>query len=131
MGNIKLLKEVRENIVLNPETHNQKTWFCETSMCIAGHAALMSGKVKVLKDPAFGLYLADEDGDAVSAAGVAQDELELTDSERGYLFYCMDDFTSIKRMDQVIELWEEGKTLDDIEWEDRIPDPSDDDDSEY
>lgn len=127
MGNIKLLKEVRETIVLNPETHNQKTWVCGTRMCIAGHAAVMSGKAKVASSLAWGDYFVDMDGQDVTASEIAQDELDLTEEEREYLFFCMDNEIAIKRMDQVIQLWEDGKILENLPYEEWIHDGTEDD----
>lgn len=120
MGNIKLLKDVRDAILLDPKSHNQNTWVCETSMCIAGHATVMSGKAKFSNDINYGAILIDENGDYVSASVAGEEALGLTDLEREYLFYCMENVTSIKRMDQIISLWEDGKTLDEIDYDDWI-----------
>jgi len=128
MGNIKLLKEVRDNIVMNPDKHNQKTWVCGTRMCIAGHAAVMSGKAKVAHSIDWGDYFVDQYGDDVSPSSVAQDELSLSPEEYEYLFFCMDNEIAIKRMDQVIQLWEDGKVLENLPYEEWIHDGSEDED---
>lgn len=131
MGNIQLLKDVRDAILLDPKSHDQKTWVCDTSMCIAGHAAVMSGRAKVSKDTDWGVALVDDEGEYVNASYEAEEVLELTDSERRYLFYCMDNEVSIKRMNQIIALWEEGKTLEDMDPEDRITYEGEDTDDDY
>lgn len=133
MGNIKLLKDVRDTIIKNPDSHNQSSWICDTTMCIAGHAAVLSGRAELRVDEPYGAYLASVSDPELSlyASDVGEEVLDLTEEERMYLFYCMDNETSIRRIDHLLELWEAGKVLDDIEWEDRIPDPGDDDDSEY
>lgn len=42
--NVKLLKQVRDYIIAHPDSYNQGSW-CGTKCCIAGHAAVLSGKV--------------------------------------------------------------------------------------
>lgn len=122
MGNVDLLKKTRDHILLFPETHDQSTWHCETTMCIAGHASVLAGAklargVDFSGDPATFMYF---EGDLINAASFAEEELGLTETEANYLFFCMDEDVAVKRVDQVIALWEEGKTLDDIEYDDRI-----------
>lgn len=49
MKNVKLLQDTLSWIKAHPESHNQGDWghydseACETSMCFAGHAAILSG----------------------------------------------------------------------------------------
>lgn len=127
MGNINLLKKVRDEIVMNPESHDQSNWFCETSMCIAGHAAVLSGRAVMKIEPEWGLGLYSTEGNyPVYASDEAEKALDLSDAERHYLFYCMNNEVSIKRMDQLISLWEEGKVLEDLPYEDRLEDPDED-----
>jgi hypothetical protein len=119
MGNIELLKKTREHILKYPETHDQGSWHCGTTMCIAGHAAILAG-AELKKDARW----ADEivmyvDGERVSAENFAMDQLRMTSADAGYLFYCMDNQRALERLDQVITLWEQGKTshdLDEGEW---------------
>jgi hypothetical protein len=40
---IKLLRRIQKHILANPKTYRQDQWHCGTAMCIAGHAAMMSG----------------------------------------------------------------------------------------
>jgi hypothetical protein len=127
MGNINLLKKVRDEIVMNPESHNQAMWFCGTTMCIAGHAAVLSGRAILKTSPGWDNGLYSTDGDyPVNAAVEAERALDLSDAEYHYLFYCMNNEASIKRMDQLISLWEEGKVLEDITLQEWIEDPDED-----
>lgn len=41
--NLDLLDAVVAHIEAHPEQHDQTTWFCGTTACIAGRTALMSG----------------------------------------------------------------------------------------
>lgn len=49
MKNVKLLKDTLDWIKFNPKTHDQGNWghydeeACETTMCFAGHAAILAG----------------------------------------------------------------------------------------
>lgn len=128
MGNIKLLKDVRDTIIMNPDSHNQSSWICDTTMCIAGHAAVVSGRAEVRVDKLYGVYLANvsDPEESLYASDVGVEVLDLTDDERHYLFYCFDNETSIRRIDHLLELWEAGKVLDDIPEEDWIEDPTED-----
>ena len=40
--NVKLLEQVRDHIVANPEEYNQGHW-CGTQHCIAGHTVVLAG----------------------------------------------------------------------------------------
>lgn len=124
MGNIELLKKTKEQIILFPEKHDQKTWHCSTSMCIAGHASVLAGaKLEVFypHDPDAYTYLVDPEGNEVFASVFAMEALDMTEEERQYLFYCLNDEIALKRVDHVIQLWEEGKTLDDVSEDEYVP----------
>ena|SRR5690349_4695053 len=126
--NIELLKQVKDSILMDPDSHDQKTWFCDTSMCIAGHAAVMSGAtVQASRNYSDLLEMVDEHGNMIHPPEYAQEALGLSDDEREYLFYCMNNAVSLKRMDQVIQLWEEGKEIDDLPEEELIEDPDESD----
>lgn len=122
MGNIELLKEVKNRILLDPKAHDQESWFCETTMCIAGHAAVQAG-AKLRENPMYPgeLQMVDYFGNLIHTPEFAQEKLGLTEDERTYLFYCMDNQVALKRVDQVLQLWEEGKTIDSAPIEDLIP----------
>lgn len=121
MGNVQLLKKTLEQILKFPETHNQEDWHCGTTMCIAGHAAVMAGaELKAESDGTVRLW---HDGVVVSASRFADEKLGLTDFEFNYLFFCMDNETSIKRLEQIIALWEAGLTDNDMPEEDYIEIP--------
>ncbi len=123
MGNVDLLKRTLDQIVKFPEKHSQDTWHCETTMCIAGHAAVLAGaKLK----GSYGNTELWHDGMVVSASRFADEALGLTDFEYNYLFFCMDDDTAIRRMKQIIALWEEKGSVYHLEDEDyiEIPDRS-------
>lgn len=121
MGNVDLLKRTLDQIVKFPEKHSQDTWHCETTMCIAGHAAVLAGaKLKVGYHGNTELW---HDGMFVSASRFADEALDLTDFEYNYLFFCMDDDTAIRRMKQIIALWEEKGSVYHLEDEDYIEIP--------
>lgn len=121
MGNMKLLQEVKDNILRDPNSHNQETWFCDTSMCIAGHAAVSAGaRVQACEMYSGSFEMVDQDGNLIFTPEFAQEKLDLTDEERTYLFYCMDNAVALKRIDQVLQTWEEGKVIDDLAYNDLI-----------
>lgn len=122
MGNIELLKKTREQIIMFPDKHDQGSWHCGTTMCIAGHACVQAGAKLEIHDN--GMTELVYEGRAISAPCFADDMLDLSNDEYGYLFFCMDNEVAMKRMDQVIALWEEGKVLEDISWDERIEDPN-------
>lgn len=127
MGNIELLKKTKEFMQANPSLHNQDTWIkfrgvastnmCHTSMCTAGHAAVLAG-AQVPTHAQYvdnGWTLSKEGkieywGDAVSLW--AGDKLGFNDHEYNYIFFCLDKTTLFQRIDQLIALWEEGKEFD-------------------
>jgi hypothetical protein len=129
MGNIELLKKTKEHMQSNPDKHDQGTWIsfpyasspmsnmCHTTMCTAGHAAVMAGA----EIPTFEQYLElgwtlnsegkmDYYGEGV--AGWAGDKLGLNDDEYDYLFFSLDKEELFARIDQVLALWESGQQFD-------------------
>jgi hypothetical protein len=129
MGNIELLKKTKEYMQANPEKHNQGTWIsfpsasaplsnmCHTTMCTAGHAAVLAGA----EVPTFQEYLevgwtlnpegkVDYCGDGV--ATWASDRLGLNCDEYDYLFFSLDKEELFARIDQVLALWESGQQFD-------------------
>lgn len=118
MGNVDLLKRTLDQILRFPEQHSQDTWHCETTMCIAGHASVLAGAQ--LKVGSHGETELWHDGLIVSASGFADAALDLTDFEYNYLFFCMDDNTAIKRMEQIIGFWEQGLRVTSLDDEDYI-----------
>lgn len=121
MGNVDLLKRTLDQIVRFPKTHSQDKWHCETTMCIAGHASVLAGAQ--LRIGTMGETTLVFDGHTVSASNFAFNALDLTDFEYNYLFFCMDDDTAIKRMEQIIALWEENGSVHHLEDEDYIETP--------
>lgn len=128
MGNIELLKKTKAQILAFPEKHDQGSWHCETTMCIAGHASVLAGASLRISKDYFGdgiTELVDEYGAKVQASWYASDALDLTENEANYLFLCMDNAIALQRIDQIIELWEKGLTLDEMFWDDYIFEDSD------
>lgn len=124
MSNVDLLKRTLDQIVKFPETHSQGTWHCETTMCIAGHAAVLAGAK--LKVGSYGDTKLWHDGSVVSASRFADEALDLTDFEYSYLFLCMDDYVAIQRMKQIIGFWEQGIRVTALGEEDYIGPPDTD-----
>jgi hypothetical protein len=124
MGNIELLRKTREFMEANPRVHNQSTWIsfsdaaesnmCHTTMCTAGHAAVMAGAEVPTYDEylEMGWILNDEGKLAYYGEGVASwagAKLGLNDDEHNYLFFCMRKESLFERIDQLIQLWEAGE----------------------
>lgn len=126
MGNIELLKKTKEFMHANPEVHSQSTWIsfpddgryndhmCHTSMCTAGHAAMLAGA----QVPTRAQYVdmgwnVDEEGKLAyygeGIASWASEKLGFNDNEYNYIFFCMNKTILFQRIDQLIALWEAGK----------------------
>lgn len=137
------MKETLEFIKFNPEKHKQSSWIrfddtvwynhqynaCHTTLCTAGHAAVLAGA----EVPTFGAldtdgwYLNPEgklDWNGIHVSDWASAKLGMTRMEFDYIFLCLDDTVALKRIEQVIALWEEGKTLDEIPEDEHIVDPA-------
>jgi hypothetical protein len=108
MANIEALKKTRDFIKANPDQHDQESWHCGTSACIAGHASLLHGAYlrQGRYDPEMWA-----NGRPVHTSGYAAEVLGLTGRQASYLFYCMDNDVAIQRLDQLIELEEKGETF--------------------
>jgi hypothetical protein len=131
MPNIDLLKKTRDHILKFPDTHDQGLWHCDTAMCIAGHAAVLAG-AELKQNPEFmnsvSMYVGDR---MVAAEEYAKEQLDMGWQDATYLFYCMDNEKALERLNQVIQLWEEGKNSDDLDVNDWIYDDEDDYDEDY
>lgn len=131
MGNIELLRKTKEHMQANPELHNQGTWIsfpdsnrfpynanlCHTTMCTAGHAAVLAGA----EIPTFDQYcrvgwVLNQEGkvhqNGEGVASWAAERLGLNDDEFNYLFFSMDKEELFARVDQVLGLWESGAQFD-------------------
>jgi hypothetical protein len=101
MANRELAARVYEQITRDPASHDQKHWvtsqtleipedFCGTTGCVAGWAALLSGRdVRFALLESFGYYdfvgvMLDGERDNISAIG--RELLELTDDQAEWLF---------------------------------------------
>lgn len=115
MPNLELLKKTRDHVKAFPTTHDQGTWYCDTSACIAGHAALLDGAT--LGRIGAGMLTLRFEGRIVVASEFAKERLGLTWAEADYLFYCMDNEVAVQRLDQLIELAEKGEKFNpEVHW---------------
>lgn len=130
MGNIELLRKTKEHMQSNPGLHNQGTWIrfpdsarppynnlCHTSMCTAGHAAVLAGAQVPTYDEYIEMgWILNEEGKLAyygeGVAGWAGTKLGLNECEYDYLFFCMDKEELFARIDQVLALWDQGRQFD-------------------
>ena len=135
--NIKLLQDTLAFIQANPDKHSQGDWVdpateaCETTMCFAGHAAILAGGTfdrdifgelwEWNVDQETGQHVrAEDDWDdglpdgVVHVADFAQRKLGLTRDERAYLFAGN---RSRGEIEEAVEKFSEGKS---IEWNDDL-----------
>lgn len=129
--NVKLLNDTLDFIKSNPKLHHQGDWVeageneaeyqaCDTTMCFAGHAALIAGGT-FDKDIWFGEFEWEvneetgkhtgyyEDDDLVHVSTFAASKLGLNDSERSYLF---DSARTIQEIEEAVRLFGQGYTVD-------------------
>jgi len=112
-------KELAQYIVdmleRDPDLHEQDTWGretpCGTTMCIAGHAAFLTGKAEFVHQEApyskiKTLMITDPDfeGDRLDGFDyLAADLLNLPESEANAIFYTMDNLAALHALKQVAE----------------------------
>ncbi len=125
MRNIKLLIKTIDAINKSPELHDQNSWIdfeggtnmCQTSMCVAGHTAVLAGAEVPSRDH-YGKYgwtlnisgeLLNqndwEDGDSMTVSYFAKEKLGFNADEVDYIFYCFNNKTVKARLQQLLVLW--------------------------
>lgn len=77
MPNIDLAKRVLDHILRNPREHKQDQWRCQSGMCFAGWACVLSGAEFVSDDPDHEdyYYVRDLNGEKVPLWDHATDAL--------------------------------------------------------
>lgn len=122
MANAGLLKLTMDYINLFPEKHDQGDWVdpCNSTMCFAGHAAMLAGatfKEKIYKDedewmvePETGKHRRwDFEGKRIYISEFARRKLELTSDESSYLFH---QSRTWEQLQKAVEMLSEGYTVD-------------------
>lgn len=126
--NVKLLQDTLDFIKTNPKNYNQGDWVeagesadevCETTMCFAGHAALLAGatfdkdiwfdEFEWQVDFETGKHGNYYDDDLVHVSTYAASKLGLNANEHSYLFSSE---RSIQEIEQAVRLFSEGFTVD-------------------
>lgn len=126
--NVTLLNATMNLIKANPILHDQRTWIdpCATTMCFAGHAAMLSGATfdkeiwewedEWYVDAATGKHVSeddelpdDEDHCPIHIAEFAMHKLGLTWAERDYLF---NHNRTRQQLEQAVAKFSEGYTCD-------------------
>ncbi len=141
--NIQLLRQTMKHILANPQNHNQETWFspdygaedvnmCNTTMCFAGHAAVLAGgqtpnpktfdgdwylkldgTLSNQNEYVTSLY-EDTEQQVLRVSKWAQRKLGLNPYEYEYLFMFMGDAEDVAdRVERLAELWESGQEMTD------------------
>lgn len=129
--NIALLRKTMEFMKANPEKHQQSGWItfdddtyfnrnetaCHTAMCTAGHAAAIAGA----DIPTFGQsyydgwYLNSEGKLSEYGTHVSDwvaEKLGLNMDEYNYIFLCLENDKVFERIEEVLQLWDNGEELD-------------------
>lgn len=128
--NTKLLNDTLAFIKANPKLHNQGDWIdpgeyeadyqpCSTTMCFAGHAAMLAGAT-FDKDIWFDEYGWDVDAETgkhtpfcdsenlIHVSSFAGRKLGLDDSERQYLFSAS---RSIQEIEEAVDMFSRGYSV--------------------
>lgn len=123
-GNLELLKATWEFIKKNPSKHQQSDFInntqCGTTMCFAGHAAVLSG-AEFPTDPQDSSWFLTPEGklteknewgqrDGIYIEQYAMDVLGMSYDEAQFIFYHTSNSGFAEKIEYLIELWEEGKT---------------------
>lgn len=108
--NTELLERVLQRIEAHPEQLNMLAFHpaesrCGTACCVAGHTLLELG---YKSHNTFGMFC-DENGSAVITSDTAAEALDLTDPQRGRLFYAVHITTPQALRALVTEMIEEEK----------------------
>jgi len=136
--NIQLLKDTMDWIKAHPEQHQQSLWgnyseeACSTTMCFAGHAAVLSGgtfdKKIFLREEEWNVdentgrhvvseYYEDDDEDhwddelkpgIIHVAEFAAEKLGLNEEEKSYLFA---GHRTLEQLEEFVEKADQGYTL--------------------
>lgn len=101
--NVDLMLAVREQITSHPETHDQDSWGrrgpeCGTTHCIAGWAAVLSGRSLEWNE---GGYANTTEG--VDVGRAAEVLLGLNGNEAWALFHSLDNSDALAKLDELIE----------------------------
>jgi hypothetical protein len=93
--NLPLIDDVMHHIDTHPEEHDQSEWFCETTACVAGHVALLSGWRPVFTAPCELAWCdchtatgrVEKDGESRTVSVLAQELLGIDVDTADRLFY--------------------------------------------
>lgn len=92
--NVELGQKVLDRITEHPEDHDQATFYnyCSTTLCIGGHALVLSGEFGLVENELGTIELDRLDGqDYVTYATEAQRILDIDDYEAERLFFTEQD----------------------------------------
>lgn len=88
--NVPLLRKILDHITAHPEEHDQEVWAertaCGTVMCLAGHAAVMTGHTIAYERRANGDWMVRYCTNGEQIEDVARDALGLTYLQAAKLF---------------------------------------------
>lgn len=106
--NVELLNATLQHIIDHPEEWDQHKWFCGTTACFAGHAALIHGaKVDERFTNSDGHYMVQTSlGGSRSIKEYAQDILGLDYWQGGLLFSAVNTLEDLKML---VQGYSEGK----------------------
>lgn len=108
--NADLGQKVLDAIEAKPAAHDQWLFVannpydpeCGTTMCIAGHAAIESGKYR-LGGPMNRSFIDVETGESADIERIAMELLGLTREQAGDLFYTMSNAEALEKLRDLIE----------------------------
>lgn len=92
--NVELLRDTLDHIETHPQEWDQSDWWCETTACFAGHAALLAGADLVDEATQKVTY----DGKRMHISDAAQLALRLSDREAVRLFAGSNDLGDLRRI---------------------------------
>lgn len=118
--NVRLLNRTMDLIKMVPDKHNQGTWVspCGSTMCYAGHAAVLDGAEFDHKrydrdadwhiDPETKKHVGYWDEDGISVGAYARKALGLTWDESDYLF---DGDRTVEELEEAVRKLSAGYTI--------------------
>lgn len=108
--NVDLMLQVRNQITTHPETHDQGSWACGTTACIAGWAVQLAGhELDWYRDEGVTVAARTTSGGTIEEE--AEEELGLSPREAVVLFFTHGNAEALALLNRMIEAGKNGERV--------------------